>query len=197
MGYEPTRATRFLAGLATLLLGLGVVFAAVAAVGAIVGFGPGGDEIAVRTRVSTLSVPDPAAGEVVTDDVDLVVKVVDASDTQHRLALGRDVPAGLVVIAALWLLRGLLRSVRDGDPFDAANVRRLRALAVVVLAGIPAALLVSSWFADELADRLGLQGSGVEVSLPGNALLGGLALFVLAEVFASGVRLREDLEGTV
>jgi hypothetical protein len=34
-------------------------------------------------------------------------------------------------------------------------------------------------------------------SLPAGAMLGGLGAFVLAEVFAHGVRLREDVEGTI
>jgi hypothetical protein len=34
-------------------------------------------------------------------------------------------------------------------------------------------------------------------SLPGNLLLAGLGAFILAEVFAQGLRMREDLEGTV
>ena len=33
--------------------------------------------------------------------------------------------------------------------------------------------------------------------MPGNAFLGGLAVLVLSEVFAQGVRMRDDLEGTV
>ena len=104
---------------------------------------------------------------------------------------------GLVAIAASWLLRGLLLSVRDGDPFTRANVKRLRALAVIVLIGIPLAALVGSLFASALAGSAGLDGGGIQLTLPGNAALGGLATFVLAEVFAAGVRLREDLEGTV
>ncbi|MGH9037239.1 MAG: hypothetical protein ACRD0O_15880 [Acidimicrobiia bacterium] len=38
---------------------------------------------------------------------------------------------------------------------------------------------------------------GQSFSLPGNGPLAGLGVFVLAEVFAHGVRLREDVEGTV
>jgi hypothetical protein len=33
--------------------------------------------------------------------------------------------------------------------------------------------------------------------LPGAAILAGLGAFILAEVFAHGLRLREDVEGTV
>jgi hypothetical protein len=34
-------------------------------------------------------------------------------------------------------------------------------------------------------------------SIQGNALLGGLAAFILAEVFAYGLQLREDVEATI
>ena len=34
-------------------------------------------------------------------------------------------------------------------------------------------------------------------SLPAGAMLGGLGAFILAEVFAYGMRLREDVEATV
>jgi hypothetical protein len=197
MSTSPSRSTRFLTGLATVMLVVGVAFGAFAVVGAFFGFGPGGDEVGVHTEVSTATFPDPPAGEIVDDDVDVAVRIRDATDEQHRLALGRDLPSGLLVLAALWLLRQVLRSVRDGDPFNEDNVRRLRALAFVVLVGVPVALFVSSVFASELASNAGLDSSGAQFSLPGNAVLGGLALFVLAEVFASGVRLRDDLEGTV
>jgi hypothetical protein len=197
MPATPSRSTRFLTGLATVMLVLTLALGTFAVVGVLFGFGPGGDDVAVHTQVSTASVPDPPAGEIVDDDVDVTVRIRDATDQQHRLALGRDLPSGFLVLAALWLLRQILRSVRAGDPFVEDNVRRLRALAFVVLLGVPVALFVSSAFASELAANAGLDSSGVEVSLPGNALLGGLALFVLAEVFASGVRLRDDIEGTI
>ena len=35
------------------------------------------------------------------------------------------------------------------------------------------------------------------LSIPGNALLAGLGVFILAEVFAYGSRLREDVEATI
>ena len=103
----------------------------------------------------------------------------------------------MVVVAVVWLLRGLLRSVRDGDPFTEANVRRLRTLALVVLIGVPLAGFLGSIFAGELATSAGLASRGTQLILPGTAFLGGLATFVLAEVFTAGVRLRDDLEGTV
>jgi hypothetical protein len=42
-------------------------------------------------------------------------------------------------------------------------------------------------------DDLGVAG----FSLPTDALVGGLGAFIFAEVFAYGLRLREDVAGTV
>ena len=42
-----------------------------------------------------------------------------------------------------------------------------------------------------------LLGNSAPTVNPAAALLAGLAVLVLAEVFAHGVRLREDVEGTI
>jgi hypothetical protein len=91
----------------------------------------------------------------------------------------------------------LLQSVRDGAPFTEANVRRLRALGLIILIGVPLATLVASWCASELAGTAHLPSAGIQLSMPGGAFVGGLGVFVLAEVFAAGVHLRDDLDGTI
>jgi len=197
MAYQSTRSTRFLTGLSTLLLVASIGFGIFLLAGAVVGFGPGGGEVAVHSQIEAGRVADLPDGAVPPDDVDVTVRVDDASRAQLRWAAARDLAPSAVVIAALWLLRGLLGSVRDGDPFAGANVRRLRALALVVLIGVPLAGFISSIFANELAASAGLDGGETLVTMPGGLFLGGIGAFVLAEVFAAGVRLRDDLEGTV
>ncbi|MDX6226438.1 MAG: hypothetical protein QOE64_2814, partial [Frankiales bacterium] len=112
-------------------------------------------------------------------------------------AAGRDLTYVALLLVGLWLLRRLLRSVRDRDPFTEDNVKRLRALALLILIGFPLARLVASLFEGELASSAGFLHHGLRLSLTGSALIGGLAAFALAEVFAAGVRMRVDLEGTV
>lgn len=192
----PTRSTRFLSNLATLALVLGAAFAVLTLVGAAAGIGPS-DTVAVRTRVDGEKLADLPPGVVPAADTHLTVRVADATREQLRWAAARDAAPVAIVLVAIWLLRGLLRSVRNGDAFTEANIGRLRALALVVLVGVPLAGLVASIFAGELATSAGLASPGTELTLPGNALLGGLAILVLAEVFATGVRMRADLEGTV
>jgi hypothetical protein len=107
----------------------------------------------------------------------------------------------LLSIAGLWLLRSFMRSVVAGDPFGAANVQRLRRLGLLLVAGAPAVALLNyslrlAFYNDLPPHPFGdLAAPGFAV--PGTALLGGLGAYILAEVFAHGLRLREDVEGTV
>jgi hypothetical protein len=70
-------------------------------------------------------------------------------------------------------------------------------LGVMILVGVPLATLVSSWCASELATSAGLPSAGARLAIPGGPFVGGIGVLVLAEVLAAGVRLRDDLEGTV
>ena len=103
--------------------------------------------------------------------------------------------------AVLWLLRGLARSVRQGDPFGAANVRRLRRLGLLFLLGYPVMVTITRLLQDWLVTTLPvlpLGGIGTTLDVINIfALLAGLGMFLLAEVFAHGLRLREDVEGTI
>jgi len=193
----PTGSTRLLTGLSTVLLVAGIGYGGLLLVGVIVGRGPSGDEVAIHTKVATERVADLPADTLVPEDLEATVRVEDASAEQQRWAAARDLAPVALVLAAVWLLRGVLRSVRDRDPFTETNVKRLRALALVVLIGVPIADLIRSLCESELASSAGLESIGTDLTIPGNAMLGGLAIFVLAEVFATGVRLRDDLEGTV
>lgn len=197
MRHAPTRPTQFLAGLSTLLLVAAIVFGAFLIAAAVAGLGSGGDEVAVHSQIDVERLADLPQGVVRPDTVEVTIRVADASQKQLRLAAARDLAPVLIIGVAVWLLRGVLRSVRDGDPFTATNVRRLRALALVILIGVPLAMFVGSLLASELATSAGLDSAGARLTMPGNAVLGGLAILVISEVFAEGVRLRDDLEGTI
>ena len=101
------------------------------------------------------------------------------------------VPMNLAMLK--WLV-AIVRSVRSGDPFVAANAYRLNAIAWILL-GLQ---LIS----------LAIWAIGKAASTPrhplhldaGFSTAGWLAVFltfVLARVFAEGALMREDLKGTV
>jgi hypothetical protein len=94
------------------------------------------------------------------------------------------------------LLRALaqiIESTSAGDPFIAANARRLQtigwALLGLQLLDIPGALL------DKFCPALG--SAAPDVSFSPGGWLAVLMVFVLSRVFTVGSTLRDDLEGTV
>jgi hypothetical protein len=124
----------------------------------------------------------------------------DATPLQLMLFTASDLIVLALGFVALWQLRGLLGSVRQGDPFHATNVRRLRWFGWLLLLGYPAVALTSSLLKEGLGSTMPeaqpLLGNSAAVS-PAAAMLAGLAVLILAEVFAHGLRLREDVEGTI
>lgn len=96
--------------------------------------------------------------------------------------------------AVLRRLLAIVLTVRRGDPFVAANARRLQAIAWALLALQLLSIVIG--------------GIGEAISTPdfplhldaGFSTSGWLAVlltFVLARIFAEGAMMREDLEGTV
>lgn len=194
---RPSRSTVFATSLVTLFfclgVGFGLYFVGSAAVSAIRG---SYHEVSIHQELDVdelASLPPTTA----TDRVTVTTIVMDADAKQTWYSVGRDVVPMVLAIGILWLLQGILYSVRDGDPFTQVNVRRLRLIGLVLLIGVPVAELARSAFEQALVSSVKAPGSGLSFSLPGDAILAGLGVFVLAQVFAHGVRLREDAEGTV
>lgn len=129
------------------------------------------------------------------------VRIADPTTKQMLLRSGLDLGSFALFVAGLWLGRRFLRSVLEGDPFGAPNVRRLRAIGFILLVGAPVvelfdhALRTALFNAIPPYPSLHLGSAGFAVS--GDALLGGLGAFILAEVLAYGLRLREDVAATI
>ena len=107
------------------------------------------------------------------------------------LILGAIYMVGVIVIVGR--LRRIFSTLTAGDPFHPDNVRRLRVIGGV-LAGLefmryPTALL-TAWLAPEV-----LASRGFVPNL--TAWFAVLVVFVLAEVFREGARLRREAELTI
>jgi hypothetical protein len=91
-------------------------------------------------------------------------------------------------------LLAMVETVRDGDPFVAANASRLQTIAWALLAlqlfGLVIALIGS-------AVSTPAHPVDLDTSFSVNGWLAVLLTFVLARVFAEGARMRDELEGTV
>lgn len=122
---------------------------------------------------------------------------IERADTDSRVLFAA---SGMALIAAFWvgllMIRRVVRSARDGAPFDARNAGRLRVLA---------ALFVAAPVGAELSRRL-LESTveadprvTISIASPdwGVFLIVALGLFALAEIFREGTALRELEEQTV
>lgn len=109
--------------------------------------------------------------------------------------------AGGAALGLLFLhhLRRLFQRVRGGAPFHAANARRLRWLGLLAIA-LAVLNSVSEWVVAQ-AVRGGVVSERVEVPLgltvDGSAVLFGLVLLALAEIFRRGAALEEEQSLTV
>jgi hypothetical protein len=161
----------------------------------------GGGTVQVPLQLSPEDVGPLPEGVHVAGWPDMTVELTDATRKQTLLQGALAVGPWLLILAGLWLLRGFLRSVLDGDPFGARNVQRLRNLGVLLAAGAPLVALVESALRNALFDEIpphpSLELGSEGFTLPLGAMLAGLGAFILAEVFAYAQRLREDVEATV
>ena len=133
--------------------------------------------------------------------VEIDVAVNDPSAAERVVdALPNLLIAAIIFIVCLFVLR-LQNDLRRGEPFSAANVRRVRNIAALV--GIGASVV--SFFdavsnAQLLINRLPANPEMDAVfimSVPLPWLLAMLLLLIVAEVFRRGTELRDDVEGLV
>ena len=91
-------------------------------------------------------------------------------------------------------LLAMVQTVRAGDPFVAANARRLQAIAWTLLT-----LQILSIAIGAIGKSLSTPDHPVhlDAGFSVNGWLAVLLTFLLARVFAEGTHMRDDLEGTV
>jgi len=127
------------------------------------------------------------------------LKLSPSSDAE-RVVMGlRAIAAlGLVTLplnyGILKRLLAMVKTVREGDPFVASNAMRLRTIAWILFA-----LQLISIVIGTIGKSISTPAHPINLSA-GFSTTGWLAVlltFILAQVFAEGTRMREDLEGTV
>ncbi|MCX5125121.1 DUF2975 domain-containing protein [Streptomyces sp. NBC_00193] len=123
----------------------------------------------------------------------------NAPSTAQRAAdLGGQLPWMLFASVALLLFSRLLKAVVSQGPFTDEVARRLTVLGWFVTAGTPLAGLVVGWSQSWLAaSMVPMLDSGPTVSEPQVLILAGLAAVIMGKIMREGVRMREDLEGTI
>ena len=154
-----------------------------------------GDPIPLETELPG-SMVRPAAG--VQGPLTGEVVLADPSAVEQALSL---LPAVLgLALAALGavLLLGIVRALRDGDPFTPGSARRLTLLALLLAVGAPLVQVVGDLARTALLARVETAADlPVQFTLPLWPLLAALLVAFLAEVFARGSALRAEVEGLV
>ncbi|MET8630798.1 DUF2975 domain-containing protein [Kitasatospora sp. NPDC004669] len=117
---------------------------------------------------------------------------------QRAADLGGELPWLLFGSLALLLFSRLLKAVLLQGPFTDAVSQRLSVLGWFVAAGTPLAGLVVGWSQSWLVGSMApVAGSGSTVAGPQVLVLAGLAAVIMGKIMRDGVRMREDLEGTI
>lgn len=147
------------------------------------------------------SAPDlvGVSGVAIDNPADVVV-VVDEPTAGDRLL---DMTPGLVtacaVVLVVIMLDRVLRDIGHGEPFSTGNVTRLRVTALAIMVGsaaeaaldaITGMVITGNHFPPDLPARASFE-------LPLGWIAGGLVVAAIAEAFAHGTKLRQDVEGLV
>ncbi len=156
--------------------------------------------VSIRIDSQALDVKAPSLG----------IDAAELREVRGSLGFPARGSAGWLAISAvvlifgfvLWVLgelRGLFRTIRDGHPFVPANAPRVRRLAYAVLLGELARSAVVFWGNHYAATHFTANGllfdSRPDINL--FAIVDGLIILVIAEVFRAGTRLDEEQSLTV
>jgi hypothetical protein len=201
----PSRAARVAYLVITVLMWITVVVGAAAGAHRLFGLFQDAGVLSVPTSTPVEDVPLPDRFEIA-GPLPVTADLVHPSFLQRVIATVPVLVWWVLALAVLWLLRGLARSASEGDPFRERNVRRLRWLGALFLLGFPLAVTVGGYFNGLLFDPDVWTGGplppgGIDTSFPvvvsAPAILAAVSMFALAEVFAYGARLREDVDATI
>jgi hypothetical protein len=201
----PSRAARTAHLVLTVILWITVVAGLILVAHRLFGLLQDSTTLSVPASVSVADVRLPGSFEIA-GPLPVTVDLADPSLLQRVIATVPIFVWWALALVVLWLLRKVARSAAKGDPFQASNVTRLRLLGALFLLGFPLATILDGYFRDLLfsADVWtggplppGGMATGFQVVVSAPAIMAAVCLFALAEVFAYGARLREDVDATI
>lgn len=134
------------------------------------------------------------------DDVSTTVQVPVDGVGPRIWSLLPDLALCGLVLATLWLVFGVARDISRGNPFVPQNVRRIRTIAALALVGSIVVPMLTSMGQAMVVDGTALdalQPQGFSVTFPLWPIGAALVVAMIAEAFAAGDRMRDDLEGVI
>jgi hypothetical protein len=201
----PSRASRAASLVLTILFWITVIVGLILVAHRLFGFLQDSGTLSVPTTITVDDVQLPERFEIA-GPLPITVDLVDPSMLQRVVATVPTLAWWALALAVLWLTRGVARSAARGEPFRASNVRRLRWLGALFLLGFPLATTIQGYFTDLLFSADVWTGGplppgeiahGFPLVVSAPAIMAAVCLFALAEVFAYGARLREDVDATI
>jgi hypothetical protein len=140
------------------------------------------------------------AGLLLSFNPDFIAKLTVSAEAGEIAAKGPVVAVGLLyadlylacLLAIVGRLRRVFATLTAGDPFHPENIRRLRLIGFV-LAGMEIARHIFQAALSQLGAETSRSNGDVNIT----AWFAVLVIFVLAEVFREGARLRHEAELTI
>lgn len=130
-----------------------------------------------------------------------VVKITDASTEVWMASLLPGAVLTLVTLSICWFLYRLITGIQREKEFTSASVWALRGIALSLLIGA-AAYTVVTGIADDIVMNSAVNGPEtalITISIVGPILISVVALIIaaIAEAFAHGAKIQDDVEGLV
>ena len=190
-----TSAATFVHDFATLTLFFGGLVAVLAFGFWIFQIANGSAHVAVTALVPEELVKRPEGASGV---MTMWVDVTEASRWMFALRAWAFGLVWTIGLLGLWQLRQVARSAVLGDPFIRDNVQRLRVLGFALLVYSPLSSLVHKVFDEAMLHSETTIARTVAVTpFSWTVFVAAMSVLALSQVFAKGVAMREDLEGTV
>src|SRR5688500_14487247 len=169
----PSRAARTASLVLTVIFWITVVAGLVVVAHRLFGLLQDSGTLTLPASVSVNDVRLPETFEIA-GPLPVNVDLVDPSLLQRVIATVPVFVWWALALVVLWLLRKVARSAARGDPFQRANVTRLRWLGALFLLGFPFATTVAGYFTDVLFSAEVWTGG----PLPPGGMAGGFQVVV-------------------
>ena len=127
------------------------------------------------------------------------VEIRGVSNTRMLVSLGFAYVLLVVVLLVLAMLREIFQTLKQGDPFVAANARRVRFIGLAIIVGELARASIVFGYSVDVAWHFRTTGLTIRPEFNPDVLLIllGLIVLVLSEVFRLGTQMKENLQLTV
>ena len=132
--------------------------------------------------------------------IDSIINLLRTTVQWNAASVSATAVCALIMLAIFSIALFLLKSVRaDETPFNPKNVKRLKAIALLLVVFEPY-MVMHGWLMQKLYPIV-LEGGTISVSarssLGGVVFAAGLVVYVIALVFAYGISLQQQVDETL